>query len=149
MCENGHTKMCFDKLEIHTIELKKFRKSAIIKPREKEFWLWFIDHTNKEMIDMACSKFNKIEKLQKKLDEMTADPAVAHELLNRQMAEYDRITALSKAHDKGMEEGRAEGEAKEKVKIARKMLASNISVEQICEITGLSVEEIKKLSSKS
>jgi len=49
----------------------------------------------------------------------------------------------------GLAEGRAEGEAigakKEKIENARKMKAKGLSVEDIVDITGLSIDEIKLL----
>ena len=52
---------------------------------------------------------------------------------------------LGNARLEGMEEGRAEGRAKEKNDIARKMLANGLSIEQIALITGLTEQEIKGL----
>ena len=43
-----------------------------------------------------------------------------------------------------MEEGRKEGK-KEKLAIAKKMKDKNMPIEEISEITGLSIEEIEKI----
>ncbi len=53
-------------------------------------------------------------------------------------------------HDKvvemrGMEEGRSEGEAAKARSAARNALAMGLSLVQVSQITGLSVEEIAKL----
>ncbi len=45
----------------------------------------------------------------------------------------------------GLAEGRAEGRAEEKLRNAQKMKAKGFSIEDIAEITGLSVEEIEKM----
>ena len=42
-------------------------------------------------------------------------------------------------------EGKAEGKAEGKIEIARKMLYKNLAIEEISEITGLTIDEIKKL----
>ena len=55
--------------------------------------------------------------------------------------ERDRRNQISYAH----ECGKAEGEAKEKLNIARNMKAKGADVAFIAECTGLSVEEIEKL----
>ena len=52
---------------------------------------------------------------------------------------------LGNARLEGMEEGRAEGRAEEKNNIARKMLATGLSIDQIALITGLTEQEIKRL----
>jgi len=56
---------------------------------------------------------------------------------------------LKKSHEDGKAEGRLEGieigQAKEKIQIAKKMLAKDRSLEEIVEFTGLSSEEILAL----
>ena len=46
----------------------------------------------------------------------------------------------------GLAEGRAEGEQKAKVEAARNFLAEGVSSEVIARCTGLSLEEVQKLS---
>lgn len=49
----------------------------------------------------------------------------------------------------GKAEGRAEGKAEERVSTALKMLArGRDSIEEIAEMTGLSLEEVQKLADK-
>ena len=50
---------------------------------------------------------------------------------------------LAEGREKGLAEGRAEGRAEAQLEMARKMLAAGMSVEQIAEFTGLSVEELQ------
>ena len=45
----------------------------------------------------------------------------------------------------GRSEGQVEGRMNEKLDNARKMIAKGFSVEDIAEITGLSVEDIERL----
>lgn len=52
---------------------------------------------------------------------------------------------LGNARMEGHAEGRAEGRAEEKSDIARKMMKCGMDMEQISQITGLSLEQIKKL----
>ena len=49
----------------------------------------------------------------------------------------DEDGALETARIRGIEQG--------KIEVARKLLEKNFSVEEICEITGLSEDEIKKI----
>ena len=44
-----------------------------------------------------------------------------------------------------MKTGRAEGERKNKIETAKKMLEMNMPKEQIIEITGLTEEELKNI----
>ena len=68
------------------------------------------------------------------------------------MKEQDVINQLYYAKEKGLAEGReeglAEGEAKKSLEIAKKMLEANSPIDFICQITGLSEEEVLKLKSE-
>ena len=65
----------------------------------------------------------------------------------RHMGEIN--TARRLGRDEGLAEGRAEGVAEgreeAKMEVAKKMLAAGMSVEQICELTGISAEVVRKL----
>ena len=52
---------------------------------------------------------------------------------------------LQKGIQKGRREGRREGRQIREKEMARKMLKKNMSLEDICDVTGLPPEEIKKL----
>ena len=56
---------------------------------------------------------------------------------------YQRILASYKATD--FDEGKAEGEAKRNLEVARKMKAEGLLMDQISRITGLALSEIEKL----
>jgi predicted transposase/invertase (TIGR01784 family) len=63
--------------------------------------------------------------------------------------EIDQIATTAFAVEKAKEEGKAEGKAEGKIETAKAMLAKKYSVEDIAEITGLSLEEIAKLAEVS
>ena len=52
---------------------------------------------------------------------------------------------LNERERKGLEQGRAEGEAQKHREIAKRMLQENIEKSVITKVTGLSLEEIEKL----
>ena len=55
--------------------------------------------------------------------------------------EYAKETGLEEGLAKGREEGREE----ERNSIVLKMLQNNLPVQTICDVTGLSLEEVAKL----
>ena len=55
---------------------------------------------------------------------------------------------LSEARENGINDGISKGVSQEKVSIAKNMLNKNMSIEDISDITGLSVEEINKLKNE-
>lgn len=65
-------------------------------------------------------------------------------IMNINKTEAIRNAELSTAREEGIEEGLL----KEKRTIAGKMLMANLPFEQIAELTGLSLDEIKNLQDK-
>ena len=55
--------------------------------------------------------------------------------------EYAKETGL----EEGLAKGRAEGREEERNSIVLKMLQNNLPVQTICDVTGLSLEEVVKL----
>ena len=133
----------FNELEIHVIELKKFRKLDIIKPSKKDFWLWFLDHTNGELIKMACVNNERIEEAREQLNKIRADKELMERIRLQEEYEYDERTSLVNAKEEGIKEGKVEKQKE----IALKLLKLNLPIKQISEATGLSEEEIENLNS--
>ena len=127
----------FNKLEFYIIELKKLKDFDKIKSSKKEFWLWFIDHTNGEMVRMACENNDRIKEAREQLDKIRADEELMDKIRLQEEFEWDQNTSLANA--------REEGEAKANKETAKKMLELNLEIEIIEKSTGLSKEEILKL----
>ena len=163
----------FNELEFHIIELPKFRKDDTIKKSKKNFWLWFIDHTNEEMVDLAYISEKEIAEARKQLDKLRSNRELMLRIIDEEMYEEDQQRALERATEeglakgmeeglakgmeeglaKGMEEGRElgieqgieQGERKNKIETAKKMLETGAEINYIAQITGLTKEEIEKL----
>ncbi len=155
----------FNKIEIHVIELKKFRKTDIIKPSKKEFWLWFLDYTNERMVEMACLNDDMINEARAQLEKIKSDPDLYMEIVNRQMYDMDQKMirsrmieegmkkgmekgmkkGMKKGIEKGMEKGMEKGEKKKQLEIAKNMKEKDIDIATIAELTGLTEKEIEKL----
>ena len=63
---------------------------------------------------------------------------------NESLKERDYIVS---AEEKGIEIGKAEGKAEEKIEIAKNLLSQNIDINTISTVTGLPVEKINALKS--
>ena len=82
-----------------------------------------------------------------------ADIAEVSKLNKEERMEYDHalkryrdtINAMTGAELKGIEKGRAEGRAEERMGNARKMKAKGYATEDIADITGLTAEEVEAL----
>ena len=139
--EKSGDKNHFKEVEIYVIELKKFRATAIMEQKKKDFWLWFLDYTNREMIEMACINNERIREARKQLDEITSDPALMEAILNEEMSEMDEKMAIERKTERAMKEG----EKKKQFEIAKKLKENGIHIDIISQSTGLTIEEIEKL----
>ena len=97
-----------------------------------------------------CEALDKIfKKLAEYADSKTLTKEEQEKYDNSMMVMWDNYAvykhAVEKAYKKGYEEGIAKGEKKASKKVALKLLAHNFPIEEIADITDLSIEEIKKL----
>ena len=83
--------------------MQKFRKNAIIKPRNKEFWLWFIDYTNRERIELGCLENERIKEAREQLKKITSDKALMNQIIAEEMYERDQNAAINRAKEEGMQ----------------------------------------------
>ena len=127
-------------LEMHYIELPKFKKKNPDTKEKLDQWLWLISG-KEEKIEMAEKENEEVKKAVRTLEQISADPK------EREM--YDSIIQEEflerKEKKKMLDMGREEGEKKERKEIARKMKEEGIDVKTIQKITNLTEEEIKKI----
>ena len=120
---------------------------------KKDFWLWFIDHTNEELVDMACNKNDKIKEAREQLEKIRADKELMEKIRLEELAEWDYNTGMARAKREGeiagLKQGKsigiAEGKMVKQKEIATNLLKLNIDMNKIIEATGLSREEIENL----
>ena len=129
-------------LEMHFIELPKFRKKNPDISSKLDQWLWLICG-EEEKIKMA--KNEKIKEAKSELEklEMSVEDRELYEL--RLKAIRDEINIRESGYTDGMRDGMKDGEEKGKKEIAKNMLKENMPIEVISKLTGLSQEEIEKL----
>ena len=136
-----------DRLELHYIQLKKFRNKCKRITGKLEEWLTFLINENMEEIKMSKNEY--VRKAQEEFEYLTGDEETRRLAYLRDKAIRDEADAIGTARRKGIEEGKREGRKDgieyEKNEIARKMLAENLEVEFITKVTGLSEEKIKEL----
>ena len=70
------------------------------------------------------------------------------------MTLYDQLIAKGKEEgiaigiEKGKQEGKQEGSIESKFEVARKLIQRNMPIEDICDLTNLSHEEVQALMKK-
>ena len=135
-------------LEMHFIELPKFRKKDPDMSNKLEQWLCLIcDEEDK--IKMAESKNEEIEKAKKELEKLAMNPEDRELYELRLKAIRDEMNIRYSGYIDGMAEGeakgRTEGKNERNIEIAKNMLKENVNIQFISKMTGLNLEEIEKL----
>jgi predicted transposase/invertase (TIGR01784 family) len=136
-------------LEWNFIELKKFKKTESELETVADKWIYFIqqatnlDHVpenaNTEALKLA---YNIAEQHQWTAEELAVYDAQEMEIHRSQnVIETARMDGLAQ----GKEEGLSQGLAEAKQAIAKGMLAKNLDLEIIAELTGLTSVEIENL----
>ncbi len=126
-----------DKLEIHFIQIPKFKKEERGIQTKLEQWMQFISQTNPKGVELAMKENKEIKKANDEYEYLTGEAAQRRLAFLRDKAIRDEKSM----REGGREEGREEG----KIEIVQKMLVKNMPIEQIIELTGLKKEKIEEL----
>jgi len=129
-----------DVLEIHFIELPKFRRCEpdITKPLER--WLLFLEDSSSEVLEVLKEKDPAIAKAEEVLDWLSSDEETVRLYELREKAIYDEVTRIKGAKEEGIAIGIE--------KVAKNMLSQGIDINIICNATGLSKANVTKIQSK-
>lgn len=124
-------------IEVHFIDLEKFRMSNPNLDDKLNQWLAFVDTENEKWVRTVMDKNNKINEALKLKDDFTCDDE-ALDLIERQMI-------LEMDYNTDIKEAREDGKKETQIEIAKSMIKKNMDFNIISEITGLSKEEIEKI----
>ena len=126
-------------LEFLFIELPKFKPENRAEKKLHELWLRFLTEINENTVEVPAELLN---------NELTREAVGYMEkaaYTKEQLFTYDKwkINVLT---ERGMiDDAIEEGIMKGKIEIAVNLLKKGISIEEVCEITGLSKQQIEKL----
>jgi len=135
---------------LHYLETPKLREEPAT---EVEQWLYLLLHAGKEDERMKILIDNNeyYKQAMKRYEYFVADEQARLAYEARQKFLHDQASYLGDArqegHAEGLQKGIAKGERKKALETAEKLLPSGLSLEQIAEATGLSVEEVKSITS--
>ena len=128
--------MLTDVVEIHFLELPKFRnkKNKDYRENDVERWLMFLEKdisetTLKELMSLDTA----IEKAEQKIEYLSSDEEAMRIYYERERSLHERANMISSA------------EERKAVEIAKNLLNMKIPLEQIVLATGLTEEEINKI----
>ncbi len=138
-------KILTDKLEIHFIQIPKFKKEERGIQTKMEQWMQFISQTNPKGVELAMKENKEIKKANDEYEYLTGEAAERRLAFLRDKAIRDEKSIRQGAMEEGEAKGRKEGERKKQIEIARKLLDKKMPIEQITGITDLTREEVEKL----
>ena len=147
-CEKIITK----NIEMHVLEIPKIENMEILND-ELAQWLKFIENPGNEEVDKVMSENIFLKQAKEELAHLSGDSDFQLLVESREGMLKDIYCFKEEAREKGLEEGRKEGrkegreegEISNAKKIAKKMKAKNMPIDEIAELTELSKEEIEKL----
>lgn len=142
-------------LEVHIIELPKFKIKNPKMHTKLEEWLWLFIGSD-EKVSEASKKNKEIEKIKKKLASMSLSPEERNNYEYRLRAirdeadaiEYKTKQAKEEGIKEGLEQGISQGIEQGIEQTAKEMLKNNFTIEQIETITKLTKEEIERLKNE-
>ena len=144
-----------DHLQIHILELKKFKYNSL-EP-DLNCWLKFFTMKEKDDKEVIMSDLVKekpiMEEVQKRYNNFIKDRLMMNEYDRREaylygnqiMLEEERRLGIEEGIKQGIEQGIEQGEKNKAISMAKNMKARDMDINLISELTGLSIEEIKKL----
>ena len=155
-----------DKLEIHFIQIPKFKKEEKDINTKLKQWMQFISQVNPKGVELAMKENKEIKKANDEYEYLTGEAAERRLAFLRDKAIRDeksmlegaREQAIKEGREKGIregrkqgreegrEKGREEGERKKQIEIAKRLLNMGIRIEDIEKATELTKEEIEKFT---
>ena len=131
-----------DRLEIIIIELPKARRMYKIEPNNAICqWMLFLDNPNKREVVQIMEENKNIKKAIDELEQVSGNARLRRIAELKEKYIRDEQSSIEYAQDEGFRQG----EKKEKIEIAKNLLQKKMSIQDIVEVTGLSIEEIEKL----
>ena len=148
--DTKNKRLLTDHLQIHIIELKKFKFKNNDLKKDLNYWLGFFTTNNMEEYMSEIVKEKPImEEAHKRYNNFIRSRLMMSEYEKKEIYQYDKQITLKEERQEGIKEGRREGKLegiKERnYSIAKTLKQMNMDNASISKATGLPIEEIEKL----
>ena len=140
--DTKNARLLTDHLQIHIIELKKFKFKDNDLKKDLNYWLGFF--TTKDMEEYMSEIIKEkpiMEEAHKRYNNFIRSRLMMSEYEKKEIYQYDKQITLEEKRREGIKEGIE----KRNYTIAKSMKKENIDIETIKRITGLTIKEIEKL----
>ena len=139
-------KLLTDHLQIHIIELKKFKFKDNDLKKDLNYWLGFFTTNNMEEYMSEIVKEKPImEEAHKRYNNFIRSRLMMTEYEKKEIYQYDKQITLEEKRQEGKVEGIKEGIEKQNYTIAKSMKKDGADINLISKYTGLTIKEIEKL----
>ncbi|MEZ4956843.1 MAG: Rpn family recombination-promoting nuclease/putative transposase [Saprospiraceae bacterium] len=143
--KNQKCEVFYDKLKFIYIELPKFNKTEEELETHFDKWLYVLKHLSK-LQDRPRALQERIFSRLFEAAEIAKFTPQEREAYEESLKYYrDLKNVVDTSHEEGVEEGIEKGIEKEKYAISKILKEKGMPYSEISEITGLSIDEIKKL----
>ena len=144
--DTKNARLLTDHLQIHMIELKKFKFKDNNLPKDLNCWLGFFTTNNMEKYMSEIVKEKPImEEAHKRYNNFIRSRLMMSEYDKKELYQYDKKIALADERRIGRREGKLEGLKEGQISMAIAMKKDGADINLISKYTGLSIEEIEKL----
>ena len=144
--DTKNKRLLTDHLQIHIIELKKFKFKDNDLKKDLNYWLGFFTTKDMEAYMSEIVKEKPImEEAHKRYNNFIRSRLMMTEYEKKELYQYDKQISLEDKRREGIKEGIKKGRLAEQISMATAMKKENIDIETIKRITGLTIKEIEKL----
>jgi predicted transposase/invertase (TIGR01784 family) len=140
-----------DVMEIHYLELRKLKsiskddfESGDLSHLEQ--WMYFIATDDREVLEMLSKKNKDIKHAYDIVDIMSKSEVDRRAYEAREASVHLEATIKEGYYSLGYGEGIEQGEEKTKFIIVKNALSKGLTVEDISDITGVPLDEVKRIS---
>ena len=148
--DTKNKRLLSDHLQIHIIELKKFKFKDNDLKKDLNYWLGFFTTKDMEAYMSEIVKEKPImEEAHKRYNNFIRSRLMMSEYEKKEIYQYDKqITLEEKRREgkaEGIKEGIKEGRLAEQISMATAMKKDGADINLISKYTGLTIKEIEKL----
>ena len=147
--DKKHNVKYVDNLKIIVFNMDYYRKKYY-NEKERKFkkdtpkHLLMLDANSEELKEL-CKGDAIMEKFKENVDKLNDNKQVIHFLTEEEEEEIIKNSYYDDGLEAGIAKGEKQGQMEEKNNLAKKMISKKMNLEDISDITGLSIKELKTL----
>ncbi len=148
MCCKKEEEEATNTFEMHFIELPKFKQKNPDCNTKLEQWLWLIDGSKEEKVEMSAKENEEIDKTVKELNKLSQNPDEVAKYEEREWSIMRYDVEMKTNRELGEKAGEKRGRENEKRNVVKNLHKLNIPIEKIAKAVELSEKEVEEILSK-